>query len=157
MRRYVLCLLAAASLLGGCYSNPSTGRRQLILFSASEVSAMGVEAKPQMIAEFGGDSFVVDALPACVAAAAPSSLLADVARALEQAGTRQATGRWREEAIAGVACKAAVKANDRLTLEEIERLVVDLAGAEMPYTCPHGRPTLIYSSFKELNRKFGRE
>ena len=49
-----------------------------------------------------------------------------------------------------------MKAHDRLTLEEIERLVIELAGTEMPYTCPHGRPTLIHMSFGELNRKFGR-
>ena len=50
-----------------------------------------------------------------------------------------------------------MKANDRLTLEEIEQLVVDLAKTEMPYTCPHGRPTIILTSYRELNRKFGRE
>ena len=50
-----------------------------------------------------------------------------------------------------------MKARDSLTLDEIERLVIDLARAEMPYTCPHGRPTLIFQSFKEINRKFGRE
>jgi predicted dehydrogenase len=63
----------------------------------------------------------------------------------------------REEAIAQAACKAAVKARDKLRLDEIEKLVVDLARTEMPYTCPHGRPTLIFSSFRDLNRKFGRE
>ena len=43
-----------------------------------------------------------------------------------------------------------------MTLQEIEQLVIDLARTEMPYTCPHGRPTLIFSSFSDLNRKFGR-
>ena len=47
----------------------------------------------------------------------------------------------RYDATATIACKAAVKARDRLTLDEIEKLVVALASAEMPYTCPHGRPT----------------
>ena len=62
-----------------------------------------------------------------------------------------------EEAIAQAACKAAVKARDRLTLAEIEKLVVDLARTDMPYTCPHGRPTVILESFHDLNKKFGRE
>ena len=39
----------------------------------------------------------------------------------------------------------------------LEHLVIDLSKADMPYTCPHGRPTLIYTSFREINRKFGRE
>lgn len=59
--------------------------------------------------------------------------------------------------MAQAACKAAVKANDFLKLLEIEQLVVDLAKADMPYTCPHGRPTIIFMSFRELDRKFGRE
>jgi DNA mismatch repair protein MutL len=109
------------------------------------------------ISEFGGDSFVVDALPAHFAGAAPKSLLIEISHELELAGTRSAQGRWREEAIAQAACKAAVKSRDKLRLEEIEQLVVDLARTEMPYTCPHGRPTLIFTSYRELNRKFGRE
>jgi DNA mismatch repair protein MutL len=109
------------------------------------------------IAEFGGDSFVVDALPPCLAEAAAETLLIEISHGLEQAGARGGKGRWQEESIAQAACKAAVKARDRLRLEEIEQLVVDLARTEMPYTCPHGRPTLIFTSFRELNRKFGRE
>jgi DNA mismatch repair protein MutL len=110
------------------------------------------------VAEFGGDTFVVDALPAFFAGAAARALLAEVAQELEEAGSRGgAREKAREEAVAQAACKAAVKAHDRLSLEAIEQLVVDLASAEMPYTCPHGRPTLVYTSFQELNRKFGRE
>jgi DNA mismatch repair protein MutL len=108
------------------------------------------------ISEFGGDSFVVDALPSYLAAASALSLLPDAAAGLEQAGARGGKGRWREECVAQAACKSAVKARDKLTLEEIEKLVIDLAHCELPYTCPHGRPTLIFTSFKELNRKFGR-
>jgi len=109
------------------------------------------------ISEFGGDAFVVDALPACLSATSAPGVLIAVSQALEQAGARGGKGRWKEEAIAQAACKAAVKARDALKLEEIERLVVDLAQAEMPYTCPHGRPTLIFMSFRDLNKKFGRE
>jgi DNA mismatch repair protein MutL len=58
--------------------------------------------------------------------------------------------------VAQAACRAAVKAHDVLRLDEIEQLVVALAQAEMPYTCPHGRPTIIFTSYPELNRKFGR-
>ncbi len=67
-----------------------------------------------------------------------------------------AKGRQREEAVAKAACVAAVKAHDRLTLDEIEALMVALAKTELPYTCPHGRPTLVHMSFREINRKFGR-
>ena len=100
---------------------------------------------------------MVDALPACFAGTAVKTLLLDVAHSLETAGSRGSQPeRLREEAIAQAACKAAVKARDRLTLPEIEKLVVDLASAEMPYTCPHGRPTLIFTSLQELQKRFGR-
>ena len=108
------------------------------------------------ISEFGADTFVVDALPAHFADTSAVSLLAEIALTLEQGGARGGTEEWRRESIARAACKSAVKARDKLTLEEIEQLVVDLAKTEMPYTCPHGRPTLIFTSFKDLNRKFGR-
>lgn len=109
------------------------------------------------VSEFGGDTFVVDALPQGMEGLNIQELLIDMARHLETLGERGSHTRWREEAIAQAACKAAVKARDHLSLREVEELVVALASAEMPYTCPHGRPTLIYTSFKELARKFGRE
>jgi DNA mismatch repair protein MutL len=108
------------------------------------------------ISEFGGDAFLVDALPSCIGDASASDLLTAVAQSMERGGSRGGTERWAEEDVAQAACKAAVKARDRLTLHEIEQLVVDLAGAEMPYTCPHGRPTVIFMGFNELHKKFGR-
>jgi DNA mismatch repair protein MutL len=78
-----------------------------------------------------------------------------VASSLERAGARAAAGQWREESIARAACHAAVQGRDKLKREEIEQLVVDLARTDHPYTCPHGRPTLIFTAFDELRRKFG--
>lgn len=61
-----------------------------------------------------------------------------------------------EELIARAACHASVKAHSRLSESEIERLISELEKAEMPYTCPHGRPVIIHFSFQELAKKFGR-
>ncbi len=109
------------------------------------------------IAEFGGDTFVVDALPLCFQSTTSRELLTDVAAILETAGERRSADQLLEEQVAQAACKAAVKAHSVLTREEIEDLVMQLAKTEMPYTCPHGRPTLIHTSFQELAKKFGRE
>jgi DNA mismatch repair protein MutL len=108
------------------------------------------------IAEFGGDAFVIDAVPAVLGAAFAPETLSEIAATLEGGGERGGTERWLKERIATAACRAAVKARDTLKLEEIEKLVVELAGTDMPYTCPHGRPTLIHFGFSELYRKFGR-
>jgi DNA mismatch repair protein MutL len=49
-----------------------------------------------------------------------------------------------------------VKANDRLRERELVKLLEDLMACELPYCCPHGRPTMIELSYPELERKFGR-
>lgn len=54
------------------------------------------------------------------------------------------------------ACKAAVKANDKLTVEEAVALLKQLSLCEQPFTCPHGRPTILNISTKEIERRFGR-
>jgi DNA mismatch repair protein MutL len=61
-----------------------------------------------------------------------------------------------EDMIATTVCRHAVKANDHLSLPELQALLKDLAACEMPFCCPHGRPTLIQISHSELERKFGR-
>jgi DNA mismatch repair protein MutL len=109
------------------------------------------------ISEFGGEAFVVDAMPACFSSANAEPMLLDMVKSMEHGGKGGARADSYKDSMATAACKAAVKANDHLTLEEIEQLVVDLAQTELPYTCPHGRPTLILSSYHELGRKFGRE
>jgi DNA mismatch repair protein MutL len=55
-----------------------------------------------------------------------------------------------------VACKAAVKAGDEMSMEEMDALVRDLAATRNPRTCPHGRPTAIHISTERLEREFGR-
>ncbi len=108
------------------------------------------------IAEFGGDTFVVDALPSCLNNVSPGPLLMDMIAAMEETGQRGGTHQLLEERVAQSACKAAVKAMNTLAREEIESLVVQLSKTELPYTCPHGRPTLIHISWHELDKKFGR-
>ena len=110
------------------------------------------------ISDFGHDTFMVDALPVHLQAGSPSVILSGIAKALEEGGAKsRATREVLRETVAQAACRASVRAGDALPPEAIERLVEDLAQTEMPYTCPHGRPTLIFQSFTELNRKFGRK
>jgi DNA mismatch repair protein MutL len=66
------------------------------------------------------------------------------------------TGRNQLDVIARCACKAAVKAHDFLTLEEARGLIAQMAQCELPFSCPHGRPTIINISIAELEKRFGR-
>ena len=75
---------------------------------------------------------------------------------LVAAGREVNSLRLGEQTVAKTVCRHAVKANDPLRFEELEKLVADLRACAMPYTCPHGRPTLIEMNYRELERKFGR-
>ena len=61
-----------------------------------------------------------------------------------------------EDTITKTVCRHAVKANDPLAEPELDALLDNLRHCTMPYTCPHGRPTLIEISYGELEKKFGR-
>ena len=61
-----------------------------------------------------------------------------------------------EDMVATTVCRHAIKANDAMRPEELDRLLEDLLDCELPYCCPHGRPTLIQMTYAELEKKFGR-
>jgi DNA mismatch repair protein MutL len=75
---------------------------------------------------------------------------------LRAAGREVNLARLGEHTVAKTVCRHAVKANDPLGGAELENLVADLRRCAMPYTCPHGRPTLIEMNYRELEKKFGR-
>jgi len=108
------------------------------------------------IEEFGGDHFIVESLPDALGSVSCRELLGNIAHDLENAGVRRGSDKWREEIVAKAACRAAAGADETLTSERAERLVKELAATRMPYTCPRGRPTMIFTSYRELERKFGR-
>ena len=108
------------------------------------------------VAEFGADTFLVDALPVWVAGVAAGPLLSDLADGLMQGGKTSAQD-WAQPLIAAIAGRQAVGLQRELNDTELNALIRDLARTEMPYTSPRGKPTVILLSFRELNRKFGRE
>jgi DNA mismatch repair protein MutL len=63
---------------------------------------------------------------------------------------------WEEHALANVACKAAIKANYFLTVSEMREMIEQLGHTNAPYSCCHGRPTMIHFSLSALEREFGR-
>ena len=61
-----------------------------------------------------------------------------------------------DEKIASMSCKAAVKGNMKLSATEVDALISELLTLDNPYHCPHGRPTIIAMSKRELEKKFKR-
>jgi DNA mismatch repair protein MutL len=108
------------------------------------------------LSEFGERTFLLDGLPPFVRKTAPRTFVLELIEALKQAGNDVNSWRLGEHTVAKTVCRHAVKANDALSGLELENLVEDLRRCQMPYTCPHGRPTLIEMNFRELEKKFGR-
>jgi DNA mismatch repair protein MutL len=108
------------------------------------------------LSEFGERTFLLDALPAFVKVPDARRFVFDLIDELRAAGREVNLARLGEHTVAKTVCRHAVKANDPLSGKELENLVEDLRRCAMPYTCPHGRPTLIEMNFRELEKKFGR-
>ncbi len=109
------------------------------------------------LSEFGDRTFLLDALPPFVKATNSRRFILELVDELRAAGQEVNTLRLGEHTIAKTVCRHAVKANDPLAGSELENLVNDLRQCAMPYTCPHGRPTLIEMNYRELEKKFGRQ
>ncbi len=108
------------------------------------------------LSEFGERTFLLDALPPFVRVADARRFVLELVDELVAAGREVNTLRLGEHVVAKTVCRHAVKANDPLAGPELEHLVQDLRHCVMPYTCPHGRPTLIELSYRELEKRFGR-
>jgi len=108
------------------------------------------------LSEFGERTFLLDALPPFVKTADARQFVLELVDKLQAAGEGVNALRLGEDVIAKTVCRHAVKANDALREEELQQLVDDLRRCEMPYTCPHGRPTIIEMNYLELEKKFGR-
>jgi len=108
------------------------------------------------LSEFGERTFLLDALPPFVKVSDARKFVLELVDELKAAGQDVNALRLGEHVVAKTVCRHAVKANDPLAGPELENLVQDLRRCAMPYTCPHGRPTLIEMNFRELEKKFGR-
>ena len=106
--------------------------------------------------EFGHDTFKVDAVPQFAAALSPTGILTTIAGDLAENGSRRGKERWREELIAKSIAKSFAGASMALTEEGATKLVEELCSCRMPYICPRGKPVMIFTSTRELNRKFDR-
>jgi len=109
------------------------------------------------IESFGPNTFKIDSLPSFLDVSDAAQFMREVIDDLKSAGNSASAMRLGEEMIATSVCRHAVKANDPLRYPEVEKLIRDLLDCDLPYCCPHGRPTMIQISLAELEKKFGRK
>lgn len=112
--------------------------------------------KAGFIAEdFGGNSVALKEVPYFVGKLNPKPLFLDIIDNLKNLGSGKTTD-VKYNAIATMACKAAIKANNQLNDMEMVKLVEDLRYINDPFHCPHGRPTIIKLSNYEIEKMFRR-
>lgn len=114
------------------------------------ITQMGFE-----IESFGGNEYAVRAVPVELYGASGKDMVMEIIDDLMENPGR-VSGETIKSRIATMACKAAVKGNNRLQPAEVKELVRELLTLENPYNCPHGRPTMISMSKYELEKKFKR-
>lgn len=107
------------------------------------------------IQQLSSNTVMISAIPASLRQENAGGLLRDILSDLLDDG---GTGNRKPdlETVARSACKAAVKARDILTLDEAHSLLRQMAACHLPFSCPHGRPTVINISVRELEKRFGR-
>ena len=116
---------------------------------APVLARMGFETEP-----FGGNEYAVYGMPDNLVGISPGDLLDEILENGSEKGTITPDAVY--EKAASLACKAAIKGNQHLSEEEALHLIADLVELENPYTCPHGRPTMIRMTRYELEKKFKR-
>lgn len=105
--------------------------------------------------DFGDDSIVIRAMPDDIMGVDPQILFDALMNALSvDAGSINID--FFVEKLSGMACKAAIKGNTEISLQEADALIDELLTLKNPYNCPHGRPTMISLTKTELERKFKR-
>ncbi|MDO5798071.1 MAG: DNA mismatch repair endonuclease MutL [Eubacteriales bacterium] len=107
------------------------------------------------IEHFGGREYCISAVPSNLYGLTEEELFLEMLDHLENDNSKDTLEIFASR-LATMACKAAVKGNNRLSMEEAEKLLDELMTLENPYHCPHGRPTIISMTKTELEKKFKR-
>ncbi len=106
------------------------------------------------IEPFGGNTFLVTAVPASLPSQDVGGLLREILDDLREGGS--GGNRPEQVRVAQAACRHAVPERAELSREEVSRLLTDLAAAELPYTCPDGKPVIVNLPFREIEKRFGK-
>ena len=135
---------------------PETVRLSPVDFSRLKLALKEVRSMGFQIDEFGADTFKIDALPQILCGISAATMLASIARDFAEGGNRRSGLRWREELIAKSIARSFAGAELKLTEEGAVKLVEELCACRMPYVCPRGKPVMIFTSTRELDRRFSK-
>ncbi|MHB9093314.1 MAG: DNA mismatch repair endonuclease MutL [Eubacteriales bacterium] len=109
-----------------------------------------------VVEHFGGETFLLRGVPAAAVKIGGREIFLDLLDYFSRNRHTISSKALREKLLITMACKSAIKANHKLGLPEMESLLGQLSKARNPFTCPHGRPTLIHFSGYDLEKRFKR-
>ncbi len=124
---------------------------QLVEKNAGEIDQIGFS-----IREFGGNTFIISAVPALAGRVRPRELFLDILEQFGSENTSGDAGGILDTILATMACKAAVKAGTRLSSQEIDNLLNEMTKADLFSHCPHGRPVFKQFTREEVKKWFYR-
>lgn len=122
-----------------------------VLAQQELLAKLGVQVEP-----FGGDTVLVTSYPAMLANMNPAEVLHELVDRLMTGGKSPDRRDMLDELLHMISCKAAIKAGDRLSHEEVASLIEQRHLAQDTHHCPHGRPTALVFTREELDRQFKR-
>lgn len=129
----------------------TSAQADVLRANAKLIEQLGLELVP-----FGPKTIAIQAFPTLLAAAAPVDFVRDLLDLLTDKAAELEANRLLDEILNMAACKAAIKAGQKLSAGEIEQLLADGRRTNYPSRCPHGRPTTIKFSLSDLEKQFKR-
>lgn len=128
----------------------SVSEALLIISKMDEIKSLGI-----VIEEFGNTAFIVRSIPIWIPNGLENEFVSDI---INHIINNRETGKAKmyDSLAKSLSCKESIKANMHIDREEVKKLMSDLDRCEMPYTCPHGRPTLVKFTLYEIEKMFKR-
>src|SRR5689334_1324942 len=123
---------------------------ELVQEKSEEFAALGIDVRVR-----GTDQVSVHAVPKLLVRASPEELVRDLVAEVSRSGHRAFTDAI-DLALATMACHGSIRAGDAIAPTEASALLAGLDYADFAGHCPHGRPIVAFTSFRELERKVGR-
>lgn len=108
------------------------------------------------ISEFGVNSIIIKTHPTWIPKGKENAVIKEIIDKVIHKEKNFNLERFNDHLAATLACKASIKGNTNITMDEVEYLLKDLRNCENPFNCPHGRPTIIYYSGADLEKMFKR-
>jgi DNA mismatch repair protein MutL len=109
-----------------------------------------------VIEHFGGNTFLLRGAPSYLPAGREKELFLDIVDYFKEKGSAPDQIEFSKRLASSIACKGAIKAGEKMPFSAMEALLERLSRTENPFTCPHGRPTIIHLSNRDLETRFQR-